>query len=84
VRLHTPVPGKGAVQPSTPREAARVEPPANDDAPPEPAPRPAPRSAIVTIKRKSRFGDAPEMTPEEHQRRGEAADALWRELVRRA
>jgi hypothetical protein len=42
------------------------------------------KPAIVTIKRKSRFGDAPEMTPEEHQRRGEAADALRRELVRRA
>jgi hypothetical protein len=42
------------------------------------------KSAIVTIKRKSRFGDAPDLTPEELQRRGEAADALWRELVRRA
>jgi hypothetical protein len=48
--------------------------PANDDQ----------KSAIVTIKRKSRFGDAPDLTPEELQRRGEAADALWRELVRRA
>jgi hypothetical protein len=38
--------------------------------------------AIVTIKRKSRLGDAPDLTPEELQRRGEAADALWRELVR--
>jgi hypothetical protein len=42
------------------------------------------KPAIVTIKRKSRFGDAPDLTPEELQRRGEAADALWRELVRRA
>jgi hypothetical protein len=25
-----------------------------------------------------------DLTPEEHKRRGEAADALWRELVRRA
>jgi len=30
------------------------------------------------------FGDAPDMTPEEHRRRGDAADALWHELVRRA
>jgi hypothetical protein len=75
VRLHTPVPGgKGALQPSTPRAAARVAPPANDDRKP----------AIVTIKRKSRFGDAPELTPEEHQRRGEAADAMWRGLVDQA
>ena len=42
-------------------------------------------SAIVTVKRRrSRFGDAPDMTLEEHQRRGEAADALFREIVRRA
>jgi len=39
------------------------------------------RSAIVTIRRKSgRFGDAPDMTPEEHKRRGDAADALFREM----
>jgi hypothetical protein len=54
----------------------------------EPAPgndnRPEPKSAIVTIKRKSRFGDAPNLTPEELQRRGEAADALWHSLVDRA
>jgi hypothetical protein len=24
----------------------------------------------------------PDMTPEEHKRRGDAADALWREIVR--
>jgi hypothetical protein len=65
----------GAAQPSTPRAAARVAPPpANDDR----------KSAIVTVRRKSRFGDAPDLTPEEHQRRGEAADALWLELARRA
>ena len=54
---------------------------------PEPSPPAASddrKSAIVTIKRKSRFGDAPDMTPEEHQRRGDAADALFRELVRLA
>jgi hypothetical protein len=85
VRLHTPVPtGKGAVQPSTPRAAARVEPPANDDGPTEPASPPA-ASAIITARRRGkRFGDAPDLTPEEHQRRGDAANALWRELVRRA
>jgi hypothetical protein len=54
-------------------EAAQslAQPPANDDRKP----------AIVTIKRKSRFGDVPDMRG--HRRRGEAADALWRELVRR-
>jgi hypothetical protein len=44
------------------------------------------RSAIVEPKRKraSVFGDAPDLTEEEHQRRGDAADALFREIVRRA
>jgi len=43
-----------------------------------------PRSAIVTAKRpRSRFGDAPDLTPEEHSRRGEAATELWREMMRR-
>jgi hypothetical protein len=43
------------------------------------------KSAIVTARRPGkRFADAPDLTPEGHQRRGEAADALWRELVRRA
>ena len=41
-------------------------------------------SAIVTVKRKSRFADVPDITPEEFQRRSDAAAALWRELVRRA
>jgi hypothetical protein len=44
-----------------------------------------PRSAIVTVKRRSsRFGDVPDMRQEEHRRRGDAADALFREMVRRA
>jgi len=43
------------------------------------------KSAIVTIRRKpGRFGNAPDMTPEEHKRRGDAADELFREIVRRA
>jgi hypothetical protein len=51
-----------------------VPPPANDDQ----------KSAIVTVKRRpGRFGDAPDMTLEEHRRRGDAADTP-RETVRRA
>jgi hypothetical protein len=42
------------------------------------------RSAIVEPNRTSVFGNAPDMTEEELQRRGDAADALFRELVRRA
>jgi hypothetical protein len=37
--------------------------------------------AIVTAKSKRTL---PDMTPEEHQRRDNAADALFRELVRQA
>ncbi len=45
----------------------------------------APRSAIVIAKRRrGRFGEAPDMTLEEHQRRGDAADTLFREIVRKA
>ena len=41
-------------------------------------------SAIVTAKnpRRGRFADVPDMTPEEHKRRGDAADELFRELKR--
>ena len=48
-------------------------------------PADAERPVIVRTKsrRASAFGDAPDMTADEHQRRGEAADALRRELVRR-
>jgi hypothetical protein len=43
------------------------------------------KSAIVTVKnpRRGQFGEVPGITPEEHKRLGDAADALWRELVRR-
>jgi hypothetical protein len=46
---------------------------------------PETRPVIVTAKnpRRGRFGDVPDMTPEEHERRGDAAVALFRELVRR-
>jgi hypothetical protein len=44
------------------------------------------RLAIVEPKRKrsSVFGDAPNPTPEDLKQAGDKADALWRELVRRA
>ena len=42
----------------------------DDDRPEATSPHHGAKSAIVTIKRKSRFGDAPDLTPEEHQRRG--------------
>jgi hypothetical protein len=43
------------------------------------------RSAIITPQRKrTLFGDTLGLTPEEHRRRGDAADVLFREIVRRA
>ena len=50
---------------------------------PEPLPE---RPRIVTASRKTstRFGPAQDIDAEEHQRRGDAAEALFRELVRRA
>jgi hypothetical protein len=41
-------------------------------------------ATIVTAKnpRRGRFGEVPDMTPEEHKRRGDAADALFREMKR--
>jgi hypothetical protein len=52
----------------------------------EPAPRPADeppaKSAIVTIRKRG-SDRVPDMTPEEHQRRGDAAEAIFREMQRR-
>jgi hypothetical protein len=43
----------------------------------------AERPRIVTARKpRGRFGDVPEMTREEHRQRGDAADALFRELTR--
>ena len=39
---------------------------------------------MPAIVRGKRFVDVPELTPEEQQRRGEAADALFRELSGKA
>ena len=48
-------------------------------------PSPDRKPAIVTTRPlRASSSDAPGLTPEEHRQRGEAADALWRELVRLA
>ena len=70
MKRHTPASERsGAVQPSTPREAERGAP-----------------AAIVTIRRQSARIIPPDLlpeTPEEHRRRGDAADTLFREIQRR-
>jgi hypothetical protein len=40
------------------------------------------KSAIVTIRKPGK-GYVPDLTPEEHQRRGDAAEALFREMKRK-
>ena len=55
-----------------------------DPVPPELGTSPSAKSAIVTVRRRGRrFPDVPDMTPEEHRRVGDLADALWRDMVRR-
>jgi len=72
---------KRASADATPPRPAEDPTPANDDdRKPPPGAR---KSAIVTIRRKSRFGDTLDLSPDELKRRADAADALWRELVRR-
>ena len=57
-------------------------PPANDARKPD-LPETG-RPSIVTARRPgAQRVDVPDLTPEEYQRRGDAADALWRDLVRR-
>jgi hypothetical protein len=65
-----------AVEPVvTIREPKQAAKPANDD------PRPV---HIVTARRPGRqFADVPDMMPEEQRGRGDAADALFREMKRR-
>ena len=63
------------------RSFAVAEPDEAKDSVAETMQRPA--SAIVTARRQGGRVDVPDLTPEEYQRRGDAADALWRDLVRR-
>jgi hypothetical protein len=68
-----------------PAVAPKTKPGNDNHLDPAPLPTDGKKSAIVTVARKpGRFGDAPDLTPEEHQRRGDTAEALWRELVRRS
>jgi hypothetical protein len=71
-------PGRPKPPPAAPPE------PANDDRTPPPPPA---ASAIVTIRSRKHAMLAhllEDLTPEELQRRGDGADAMFREIVRRA
>jgi hypothetical protein len=57
--------------------------PANDGRTPTPPLAAEKKPAIVSIRRRGRFGYAEDLTPEELRRRADAADALFRDIVRR-
>jgi hypothetical protein len=60
--------------------------PGESPTPSRPASAAAAKSAIVTVRRKAARIIPPDLlpeTPEEHRRRGDAADALFREIQRR-
>jgi hypothetical protein len=72
------------LMPSRPAIVQKAK-PCNDNRPkPEPvlSPTGEKKSAIVTARRPGR-PDVPDMTPEEHQRRGDAAKALFQQMKRR-
>ena len=72
---------------SSANDDRKLEPRLSDEtkSAPELRPTDGTNRAIVTGRRPgARRVDVPDLTPEEYQRRGEAADALWRELVRAA
>jgi hypothetical protein len=77
-----------AKQPVPAAAVVRKAKPCNDNRPepePEHLPDAGKKPAIVTARRPgTRFAVVPDMTPEEHQRRSDAAAALWRELVGQA
>ena len=48
----------------------------------DPTELPQRKSAIVTIRRTSRYSNVPELAPEEVRRRGDAADAMFQDFKR--
>ena len=78
----TSVDPKKLRRPPTRKKAAPQ--PANDDGQPELRPPAGKQSAIITARKpRASRSDVPEMTPEEHKRRGDAADAMFQEMKRR-
>ena len=66
--------------------ASLKQPPGEPERKPADAPQRAAKAAIVTIRRQSTRILPPDLlpeTPEEHRRRGDGADAMFREMKRR-
>jgi hypothetical protein len=66
-----------------PPEPAGLPPPANGDGKPAPPPAAERKSAIVTVRRPSRFGTAEDLTPEERNRRADLADTMMQDFKRK-
>jgi hypothetical protein len=71
-----PTPRPSNAEPATPPQ------PANDDRTPTPPPATERQPAIITIRRKSRFGDVPELAPDEVRRRADLANDMFQEFKR--
>jgi hypothetical protein len=84
--MRTADPAKARKRSTTVRqsdEATAERPPANDDRKSgETSTQRASKSTIVTSRRRSRFGEATDLTPEELQRRRDAADAIMQDFKR--
>jgi hypothetical protein len=74
------MPGPG---PTTSKLAPRPTTPANDDGKPAPPPAAERKSAIVTVRRRSRSGPGEDLAPDEVRRRAEAADRMMQDFKRR-
>ena len=71
--------GQASLERSAAPIAVAAPPPANDHG------KPAPKTLTIVTARKpgKRNASVPDLTPEEHKRRGDAAGALFREIQRR-
>jgi hypothetical protein len=82
-RYKRPPPKRKAVPLEGPAIVTKRAPAPRQTSAPKPAAADDRKPVVVTAKRwRGRFGDAPDLTPEEHRRRGDAADTLFRELKR--
>jgi hypothetical protein len=64
------------------REPQPTPEPSNNDPKPAPPTAAEPKPTVVTIRRKSWFGDVPELAPEEVRRRADAANEMFQDFKR--
>jgi hypothetical protein len=66
------------------KRVAKQQGPDEPEATPKPANDDRKARIVTTRPKRGRFGEVEDLAPEEYRRRGDAAEALFRELVRRA